>query len=149
MLLTSMTEHFANLGLTAAAVDPGHEFRKLFASGNPARSAAFVQPTKINQLDVESADACRLAKHVGLKPASRVPSRLPTHCCIKRENQTCADAPGIRRPQCPHPFKKRLDLRLGGNRCRRLLGVLGHRTEFYTESGPLARLSRHGVRWWA
>src|SRR5262245_3847254 len=121
-----MVENFTDLGLPSATVDPGHQLSELFPVRNPARCAAFVQSTKINELNVEPANASRFLKHVGLQCACGVPGRLPAHSRIKRKEQTASGALRARRSERADAFKKRFNLGPGRNWRRRLLGILGH-----------------------
>ena len=56
----------ADLGVSAATIDPRHQFRKPFGLRHPGRRAAFGQPAVIDELDVEPAHRRRLSVKPGL-----------------------------------------------------------------------------------
>ena len=82
-----MGENFTDLCLPAAAIDARHQFTEPLWLGDPSRCAAFGEPSVIDELKIESADAGRFAKHFSLKLTGLVPGRLPAHCGVEREDE--------------------------------------------------------------
>src|SRR4029453_15342358 len=137
MLLTRVTENFADLRLAAAAIDAGHQLGQLVASRDPAGRPAFSQAAKIDQLDIDPPDASCFAEHVCLERACGIPRRLPAHGGIERKNEPAALAlrrGGAKRAQL---FNKRLFFRFGRNPRPTSLPVLTHSRRFYTETTNL------------
>ena len=113
-----MGDDLADLGVAAAAVDPLHQRAQPLGLRHPARGPAFAEAAVIDQLHVEPADRRRLAEHVGLQPAGRVPSRLPAHGRVEREDQPPSPAGFGRRSKALHLGEEGVDLRARGGRCR-------------------------------
>src|SRR4051794_36398719 len=82
-----MEENLADLGLSAAAVDPGHQFAQRHAVAKPAARAALARPAVVEELDVEAAGPRRLIEHLGLQLTGNVPGRLPAHSGVKGEDK--------------------------------------------------------------
>ena len=89
-LMARMSQHFADLRVAAAAVDLLHRGGERRRFRHPARGPTFAQTPKIHKLHVEPADRLRLAKHVALQLAGRVPRRLPAHGRVQRKDQPAA-----------------------------------------------------------
>src|SRR6516165_95583 len=127
-----MRDDFADLGVTAAAIDLLHQAREPLGLRHPARRAAFAKTSVIDELDVEAADRARFAKHLGLQLAGRIPHRLSAHCGIECKDQPSALPRRTARREPLHLGKKRIDLRARGAGCRRAaaarcwLWVIGH-----------------------
>jgi hypothetical protein len=96
-LTPGFRQDLADLGVAAATIDLAHQLCQLRAVGDPAGGATLVQPTIVHEPDIQTAESCRLAEHVGLQRASHVPCRLPAHGCIERKYQPAAAARGVRR----------------------------------------------------
>ena len=118
-----MGDDLADLGMAAAAVDPLHQRAQPLGLRDPVRSPALAQAAVINELHVEAADRRRLAEHVRLQPAGRIPQGLAAHGRIEREDEPSAP-PGLGgRSEALHLGKEGVDLRTRGG-CRRCAAVI-------------------------
>ena len=118
-----VAQHLSDLGMPAAAIDAPHQVAQPSAVRHPARGAALVQSTKVHKLHIEPADRRRLAEHLALQLASRVPGRLPAHCGIEREDQPPALSRFYRWSKRAGALDERIDLGTRRRRRRRLAGA--------------------------
>src|SRR5262245_26317246 len=139
MFVTRMAQDFTDLGLSAAAIDARHQVREFVTLRDPAGRTAFAQAPEIDELNVETAYARRLAEHVRLQSAGGIPGRLAAHCRVEREDQPAAMPGCSRRTESAHLLNKGFDFRSGRNRRRTLLGVLSH-----IENSTLKRWNSRG-----
>jgi hypothetical protein len=147
MFVSRMAQDFADLGLSATAIDARHQARKFVTLRNPTRRTAFAQAAEIDELNVEAAYARRLAEHVRLQGAGGIPGRLAAHCRVEREDQPAAMPGCSRRAESAYLFNKGFDFRSGREPGPDFAGSPFSYRKFYTEKMELARAPCRPVRW--
>ena len=130
-----MRDDLADLGMPAAAIDLLHQIGETLGLRHPARGAAFGETAVIDQLHVEPADRRRLAEHIGLQVAGRIPHRLAAHGGVEREDEPPALAGGGCWREAFHLGQEGIDLGTPGRRRRRMAAVC---------RGPVVAILGHG-----